>query len=154
MLLILLTGGITATIFSIAWYLHVLEEQPDSDYYFLDDIGLLCGLGCITGVVFLVVAIVAIVASSGHHSDANLQLINSRHVILAELASTNTVTHNKGISDAIEYNQTVKIGKEHLANPWVSWLTDRIWEDAEYIEVNIDEYEIIPESECAKDEKQ
>lgn len=145
MILVLLTGGITATIFAIMWYLHVLEEQPDSDYYFPDEICLLGILAFFSGLLFFIVSIIAIISSSGHHSDKNLQLINSRHVILAELASTDAVTHNKGIADAVNYNQTVKSGKEHLANPWVNWLTDRIWTDAEYIEVNLDEYEIIPE---------
>lgn len=145
MLLVLLTGGITATIMGIMWYLHVLEEQPDGDYYFPNEICFLGILAFFTGLTFLGFAIGAIISSSGHHSDENLQLINSRHVILAELSSTDAATHNKGISDAVNYNQSVKSGKEQLANPWVNWLTDRIWADAEYIEVNLDEYEIIPE---------
>lgn len=147
MILVLLMGGITATILAIMWYLHVLEEQPDCNYYFSDEICFLGILAFFTGLTFLGFAISAIVSSSGHHSDENLHLINSRHVILAELSSTDAATHNKGISDAVNYNQSVKSGKEHLANPWVNWLTDRIWADAEYIEVNETEYVILEELE-------
>lgn len=100
----------------------------------------------ILGVLF---GICAIVGASGWHAKENIERINSRAVILAELKSDDPVIHNKGITDAIAYNRAVKDGKNYLSNPWTNWLTDSIWADAEYIEVSLDEYEIIPESESA-----
>lgn len=151
MLLVLLPFIIIAVAGFIIWYLCTIRKYT-YDYEMailgLDAIiviaaifGVICG-GC------------AIVGASGWHAQENVELINSRAVILAELKSTDTVIHNKGITDAIAYNQSVKNGKEHLANPWSSWLTDSIWADAEYIEVNLDEYEIIPESESTENEEQ
>ena len=151
MLLVLLPFVIIAIAGFIIWYLCTIRKYT-YDYemaiLWLDAIiviaaifGVICG-GC------------AIVGASGCHAKENVELINSRAVILAELKSTDTVIHNKGISDAIAYNQAVKNGKDYLSNPWSNWLTDRIWADAEYIEVNLDEYEIIPESESAENENQ
>lgn len=143
MLLVLLPFIIIAIAGFIIWYLCTIRKHS-YDYevaiLWLDAIiviaaifGVICG-GC------------AIVGASGWHATENVELINSRAVILAELKSTDTVIRNKGITDAIAYNQAVKNGKDSLSNLWTNWLTDRIWADAEYIDVNLDEYEIIPES--------
>ena len=94
----------------------------------------------------MLLGVCAIIGATGWHAEENVELINSRVMILAELKSTDPVIRNKGITDAITYNQTVKDGKNFLANPWTNWLTDSIWADAEYIDVNVEEYEIIPES--------
>lgn len=143
MLLVLLPFIVIAIAGFIIWYLCTIRKHTydfEVTILWLDAIiviaaifGVICG-GC------------AIVGASGWHAEENVKLINSRAVILAELRSTDTIIHNKGITDAIAYNQAVKNGKDYLASPWVNWLTDRIWADAEYIEVNLNEYEIIPES--------
>lgn len=151
MLLVLLPFVIIAIAGFIIWYLCTIRKYScdfEMAILWLDAIIVIASIfGVISGGC-------AIVYASGRHDEEHVELINSRAVILAELKSTDTVIHNKGISDAIAYNQSIKDGKNYLANPWTNWLTDRIWTDAEYIDVNLDEYEIIPGSECAADEKQ
>lgn len=104
--------------------------------------------------VLLFTGIGAIVASCGQHSEEYVELINSRHIILAELNSKDPAIHNKGVDDATAYNLAVKSGKEQLENIWTNWLTDRIWKDAEYIEFNADDYvvtdEVLSELEVTK----
>ena len=151
MLLVLLPFIIIAIAGFIIWYLCTIRKYS---YDFEMAILWLDAIIVIAAIFGVISGGCAIVCASGCHDDAHVELLNSRAVILAELKSTDTVIHNKGISDAIAYNQTVKNGKDSLSSPWTNWLTDRIWADAEYIEVNIDEYEILLESECAKNEKQ
>lgn len=144
MLLVLLPFVIIAIAGFIIWYLNTIREYTHD---FEMSIACLKTIIVVASVIGVLLGISAIVGATGWHTEENVKLINSRAVILAELKSTDTATHNKGIMDAIAYNQTVKDGKAYLANPWSNWLTDTIWADAEYIDVNIDEYEIIPESE-------
>lgn len=151
MFLVLLPFIIIAIAGFLIWYLYTIRQHKYDYEVTIVWLQAIIVVASILGVLF---GICAIVGASGWHSKENIELINSRAVILAELKSDNPIIHNKGITDAIAYNQSVKDGKNYLANPWSNWLTDRIWADAEYIEVNLDEYEIIPESECVNDEKQ
>ena len=95
--------------------------------------------------VLLFAGIAAIVASCGCHAEEHVAVINSRHIIIAELNSKDPAIHNKGVDEATAYNLAVKSGKEQLENVWTNWLTDRIWRDAEYIEFNIDDYAVTDE---------
>ena len=151
MLLVLLPFLIIAIAGFIIWYLCTIRKYT-CDY----EIAILWldAIIFIASVLGVLLGIYAIVCATGYHDEEYVTLINSRAVILAELKSTDPVIHNKGITDAISYNQTIKDGKNYLTNPWTNWLTDSIWADAEYIDVNIDEYEIIPESESATNENQ
>ena len=151
MLLVLLPFIIIAIAGFIIWYLYTIREH---EYEYDIVIVWLSAIIATASLIGVILGICAIVGAAGWHSKEHVALINSRIIILAELESTDTVIHNKGITDAIAYNQTIKDGKNYLSNPWTSWLTDTIWADAEYIEVNLDEYEIIPGSESAKDEEQ
>ena len=151
MLLVLLPFIIIAIAGFLIWYLCAIRKH---EYDFdLPITGLITTI-IVAAIFGVILGICAIVGAAGWHSEEHVALINSRIIILAELKSTDTVIHNKGITDAIAYNQTIKDGKNYLSNPWTSWLTDSIWADAEYIEVNLDEYEIIPESESTKNEEQ
>ena len=143
MLLVLLPFIIIAIAGFILWYLCTIRKYS-SDFEM--SIAGLTSIIVVASIIGVLLGACAIINATGWHSAEDVELINSRAVILAELKSTDTVIHNKGISDAIAYNQRVRDGKDSLSNPWSNWLTDRIWADAEYIEVNIDEYEIIPES--------
>ena len=150
MLLVLLPFVIIAIAGFTIWYLCTIRKY-NCDFEMsiagLKSIIIVAlGLGILLGAA-------AIATVSGWHAEEHVELINSRAVILAELKSTDTTIHNKGITDAIEYNRTVKDGKNFLSNPWTNWLADTIWADAEYIEVNLDEYEIIPESESTEKER-
>lgn len=129
----------------------LFHDRKQKVRYVADDvIAVLSIIGIVACSIALAISGTAsIIAGCGYHDKGHVDLLNSRHVILAELASKDSVTHNRGMNDAVAYNQTVKAGKERLNNIWTNWLTDRIWADAEYIEVNLDEYEIIPESESA-----
>lgn len=151
MLLVLLPFIIIAVAGFTLWYLCTIRKYS---YDFEMSIAGLKSLIVVASLIGVLLGACAIVTATGWHLEEHIELINSRAVIIAELKSTDTVIHNKGITDAIAYNQAVKDGKDYLANPWSDWLTDRIWADAEYIEVNVDEYEIIPESESAEDEEQ
>lgn len=144
MLLVLLPFIIIAIAGFISWYLCTIR-QYECDFEFT-----IAGLNSIIVVAAIIGVLLggcAIIYATGWHLEEHVELINSRAVILAELKSTDAATHNKGITDAIAYNQAVKDGKNYLSNPWSNWLTDTIWADAEYIEVDVNEYEIIPESE-------
>ena len=143
MLIVLLPFIITAVAAFILWYLCTIRK---STYDFEMSIAGLKSIIVVAAGLGILLGAVAKATVSGWHLSEHVELINSRAVILAELKSTDTTIHNKGITDAIEYNRTVEDGKNYLANPWTNWLTDRIWADAEYIDVNLDEYEIIPES--------
>lgn len=149
MLLVLLPFIIIAIAGFIIWYLCTIRKHT---YDFEVAIIWLDSVIVIAAIIGVILGICAIVCASGYHAEEYVALINSRAVILAELKSTDTTIHNKGITDAIEYNRTVENGKNYLANPWTNWLADTIWADAEYIKVNLDEYEIIPESESAEDD--
>lgn len=144
MLIVLLPFVITAVAAFTLWYLCTIRK---SKYDFEMSIAGLKSIIVVASGLGILLGAVAIATVSGWHLAEHVELINSRAVILAELKSTDTATHNKGITDAIAYNRTVKDGKNYLANPWTNWLTDTIWADAEYIEVNVNEYEIIPEGE-------
>lgn len=96
-------------------------------------------------IVLLITGIGAIAASCGAHSEKYVEVINSRHIIIAEINSKDPAIHNKGIDEATAYNLAVKTGKENLENVWTNWLTDRIWKDAEYIEFNSDDYVVTDE---------
>lgn len=143
MLLVLLPFLIIAIAGFIIWYLCTIRKYT-CDY----EIAILWldAIIFIASVLGVLLGIYAIVCATGYHDEEYVALINSRAVILAELKSTDPVIHNKGITDAIAYNRTVEDGKNYLANPWTNWLADTIWADAEYIEVDVSEYEIIPES--------
>lgn len=146
MLLVLLPFIIIAIAWFIIWYLCTIRKYS-CDFEFA-----IAGLQAVIVVLSLIGVLLgacAIVNATGWHLEEHVELMNSRAVIIAELKSTDTATHNKGITDAIAYNRAVKDGKDYLANPWSNWLTDRIWADAELIEFNPDDYEIIPESESA-----
>jgi len=95
--------------------------------------------------VLVVTGIASIVSSCGCHAEEHVAVINSRHIIIAELNSKDPAIHNKGVDEATAYNLAVKSGKEQLENVWTNWLTDRIWRDAEYIEFNIDDYAVTDE---------
>lgn len=151
MLLVLLPFIIIAIAGFIIWYLCTIRKYS---YDFEMAIAGLKSIIVVASLIGVLLGACAIVNATGWHLEEHIELINSRAVILAELKSTDTAIHNKGITDAIAYNQTVKNGKDSLSSPWTNWLTDRIWADAEYIEVNVDEYEILPESESAKDDDQ
>lgn len=127
---------------------YLFHDRKQKVRYVEDDLmAVLSIIGIIVcSIVLAFSGTASIIAGCGYHGKEHVDLLNSRHVILAELVSKDPVTHNKGIDDAVAYNQTVKAGKERLNNIWTNWLTDRIWADAEYIEVNLDEYEILPES--------
>lgn len=133
---------------------YLFHDRKQKVHYIEDDlIAVLSIIGIVACSIALAISGTAsIIAGCGYHGKAHVDLVNSRHVILAELASKDPVTHNKGMDDAVAYNQTIKAGKERLNNIWTNWLTDRIWADAEYIEVNVDEYEIILESENVETE--
>ena len=147
MLLVLLPFTIAAIAGFIIWYLCAIRKYS---YDFELSIASLKSIIFVVSLIGVLLGACAIVNATGWHAEENIELINSRAIILAELRSTDPVIHNKGITDAIEYNQTVKDGKNQLSNPWSNWLTDSIWADAEYIDVNVDEYEILPESESAE----
>lgn len=149
MLIVLLPFIIIAIAGFLIWYLRTIRKNT---YDF--DVALtgLYATIVVASILGVILGICATVGVCGGHAKENVELINSRVIILAELKSTDPVIHNKGITDAIAYNQTVKDGKNFLSNPWTSWLTDSIWADAEYIAVNIDEYELIPESESAEND--
>lgn len=151
MFLVLLPFIIIAIAAFLIWYLCTIREH---NYEFEMTIVGLKSIIVVAAGIGVLLGSCAIANVSGWHSEEYVELINSRAVILAELKSTDATTHNKGIMDAIAYNQAVKDGKNYLSNPWTNWLADRIWVDAEYIEVNLDEYEIIPESESVKNEEQ
>lgn len=151
MFLVLLPFVITATAGFLIWYLCTIRKYT---YDFEMSIAGLKAIIVVASGLGVLLGGCAIATVSGWHLAEHVELINSRAVILAELKSTDTTIHNKGITDAIEYNRTVEDGKNYLANPWTNWLADTIWADAEYIEVNLDEYEIIPESGSAKNEDQ
>lgn len=146
MLIVLLPFIIIAIAGFLIWYLRTIRKNT---YDFDVALTWLYATIVVASILGVILGICATIGVSGGHAKENVELINSRVIILAELKSTDPVIHNKGITDAIAYNQTVKDGKNFLSNPWTSWLTDSIWADAEYIDVNIDEYEIIPESESA-----
>lgn len=128
---------------------YLFHDRKQKVHYVEDDaIAVLSIIGTIACSIALAVSGTAsIIAGCGYHDKGHVDLLNSRHVILAELISKDPVTHNKGMDDAVVYNQTVKAGKERLNNIWTNWLTDRIWADAEYIEINESEYVILEESE-------
>ncbi len=149
MLLVLLPFVIAAIAGFLIWYLCTIREYTCDFEFTITSLKAIIVIALSIGVILCAGAIVYV---SGGHSSANVKRVNSRAVILAELKSTDPVIHNKGITDAIEYNQTVKDGKNFLSNPWTNWLTDSIWADAEYIEVDVTEYEIIPESERAEND--
>lgn len=146
MLLVLLPFVLIAIAGFLIWYLRTIRKNT---YDYDVAITWLYAIIVVASILGVILGICAIVGATGWHAEENVELINSRAIILAELRSTDPVIHNKGISDAIAYNQAVKDGKNYLSNPWSNWLTDSIWADAEYIDVNVDEYEIIPESESA-----
>ena len=151
MLLVLLPFIVIAIAVFLIWYLCTIRKY-ECDFEM--SIAGLKSIIVVAAIIGVLLGGCAIINATGWHLDEHVELINSRAVILAELKSTDTDIHNKGITDAIAYNQAVKDGKNYLSNPWSNWLTDTIWADAEYIEVNLDEYEIIPESERAEDEEQ
>lgn len=146
MLLVLLPFIIIAIAWFILWYLCTIRKYT---YDFEMSIAGLKSIIVVAAIIGVLLGGCAIINATGWHLEEHVELINSRAVILAELKSTDTDIHNKGITDAIAYNQAVKNGKNYLSNPWSNWLTDTIWADAEYIEVNVAEYEILPESESA-----
>lgn len=128
---------------------YLFHDRKQKVRYVADDvIAVLSIIGIVACSIALAVSGTAsIIAGCGYHGKEHVDLLNSRHVILAELISKDPVTHNKGMDDAVAYNQTVKAEKERLNNIWTNWLTDRIWKDAEYIEINESEYVILEESE-------
>ena len=135
---------------------YLVHDRKQKVRYLEDD---LIAVVSIIGIILVSILLacsgtISITSSCGYHYEEHVKLINARPVIIAEINSKDATTRNQGITDAVAYNQAVKAGKERLDNIWTNWLTDRIWTDAEYIDVNVDEYEIISESECAKDEKQ
>ena len=141
MLLVLLPITI---IILLAYTIHCRAQKVK---YLEDDIAAgVSVIGIIAfSLVLVVTGIASIVSSCGYHDEEHVVVVNSRHVIVAELSSKDQAIHNKGIDDAVAYNQTVKTGKEHLENIWTNWLTDRIWRDAEYIEINEEDYIVMPE---------
>lgn len=136
MLLVLLPGVAVILLIFLMWFLcHNYHDVYDGD------------VGCLIffviggiGVVFLIFSIIAIMSSSGYHDNDHVALVNSRHVIQAKINSKDQAVHNEGIDEAVAYNQAIKTGKDRLINPWTSWITDRIWADAEFIEINADDY--------------
>lgn len=135
---------------------YLVHDRKQKVRYLEDDlIAVLSIIGIILFSILLACSgTISIASSCGYHYEEHVTLINSRPVIIAKINSKDATTRNQGITDAVAYNQAVKAGKERLDNIWTNWLTDRIWTDAEYIDVNLDEYEIISESECAKHEEQ
>ena len=139
MLLVLLPFIIIAIAWFIIWYLCTIRKY--SCDFEMSIVGLK-SIIVVAAIIGVLLGGCAIINATGWHLEEHVELINSRAIILAELRSTDPVIHNKGITDAITYNQAVKDGKNFLSNPWSNWLTDSIWADAEYIEVNVDDYQI------------
>lgn len=54
-----------------------------------------------------------------------------------ERQENNLVGNELLYNDIVKFNKQVNIGKRNLHNPWVNWMTDRVWENEEitYIEI-------------------
>lgn len=141
MLIICLFGMTVVLLIFLAWYLVRYHEEW-WDWHDFE----IKTLVIIVTVVWLFLCLVAILIQSSPEDTDITELLNSRHKIIAEINSDDPVTHNHGIDEAIEYNQKVKYGKDQLNSLWSNWFTSRLWADAEYIEVDIDRYIIIPDT--------
>ena len=142
MLIICLFGTIVVLLIFLAWYLKKYHEEW-WDWY---DFEVKTLVAIITGVwILLCLAAMIIQSCPGEDTDV-IELLNSRHKIIAEINSDDPVTHNHGVDEAIKYNQKVKYGKDQLNSLWSNWFTSRMWADTEYIEVDIDSYIIIPDT--------
>lgn len=104
MLLVLLPFVIIAIAGFIIWYLYTIRKYS-CDFEFA--IAGLQAVIVVASIIGVLLGACAIVNATGWHLEEHVELINSRAVILAELKSTDTVIYNKGISDAIAYNQSI-----------------------------------------------
>ena len=80
-----------------------------------------------------------------HMNEDNRELIEKRPYIVAAVNDEHAAIHEQAVEAAIEYNLKVKRGKAMAESPWTNWFTDKIWKDAELIELDFSSVKTIGE---------
>lgn len=78
----------------------------------------------------------------GCHEKNNEELIKYRPYIVAAIQSDDPVFREQAIQEAIAYNEKVQKGKNARNSLWTNWFSDRIWDDAEFIALDMSEVSV------------
>ena len=108
----------------------------------------LCGIVGTLAAIVLVLAIAQVIMSKmGLHEEDNKKLIESRPYLVAAIQSDDPVFREQAIQEAIAYNEKVQKGKNTRNSIWTNWLSDRIWDDAEFIALDMSDVTVKGASE-------
>ena len=108
----------------------------------------LCGIVGTLAAIVLVLAIAYVISLKiGCHEKNNEELIKSRPYIVAAIQSDDPVFREQAVQEAIEYNSKVQKGKNARNSIWTNWFNDRIWDDAEFIALDMSDVTVKGASE-------
>ena len=92
-----------------------------------------CSFGC------LLLAFYVISFACGKHLTNNENFVKDRLYIIAAISSDSDdpTFHEQAVQEAVQYNQKIQKGKERRNSIWTNWITDPIWDDAEFIALDM-----------------
>lgn len=92
-----------------------------------------CSFGC------LLLAFYVILFACGKHLSDNEKFVKDRLYIVAAINSDSDdpAFREQAIQEAVQYNQKIQKGKERRNSLWTNWITDPIWDDAEFIALDM-----------------
>ena len=83
----------------------------------------------------------------GGHLATNAELVRNRPYIMAAIQSDDQAFREQAISEAIIYNDKVKKGKANRQSIWINWFVDHIWDDAEFIALDMSDVTVKGDTE-------
>ena len=92
-----------------------------------------CIFGC------LILAVYVILFACGGHLKDNENFVKDRLYIIAAINSDSDdpAFREQAVQEAVQYNQKIQRGKERRNSIWTNWITDPIWDDAEFIALDM-----------------
>lgn len=96
-------------------------------------------------VMILVLIGYEIATACGLHNEDNVELLEKRPYIVAAVNDEHQAIHDQAVQAAIDYNYKVSRGKAMANSLYTNWFTDKIWLDAELIELDFSSVKVIGE---------